>query len=108
MKAYYRISTATAEQQMKIVEKAGNFAKNKYFTLTAIDFGDGLINLKNEAEFDKNEARIMKFFKNENQKIILPKLEELNTMEHCDDDNIVRVDTDEPSIHIGYADEFFK
>lgn len=108
MKAYYRISTATAEQQMEIVEKAGNFAKNKYFTLTAIDFGDWLINLKNEAEFDKNEARIMKFFENENQNIIIPKLEELNTMDHCEDDNIVEVDTDTPRIHIGYADEFFE
>ena len=108
MKAYYRISIAWVNEMMNIID---NFwvapEENRHFTLTALDFWDWIINLKNQEEFDINEEKIMNFFNNENINIVQPKLIELDVMEYCEDDNIVLVDLDKPEIHIWYTEEFF-
>lgn len=104
MKAYYRISMLSADQ---IAETLAQWidVNSRYFTLTWLDFWDGIINMRDNDEYENHKDEIEEYVSTDNEAVVYS-LNVNNIMEHCDDDNIVEFDLDTNSVHIWYAEEF--
>lgn len=111
MIVYITYKPIKLEDQLDVIASSGSSnIQNKWYWLRAIDFGDGLLDMKTQ-DYNNNQERIHRFLSEDFWKI-LKRIEYQNVMELYDEDdemreNIIVIDTEEEKIHVGYLDEYW-